>query len=193
MKKISFCLLIIFFVTACISDGTRNSEQNEEETATYISKGDSIVKITFDTLRNTLVKTIGEKGLAGALQFCNAAALPITASYASGGITVGRVSDKSRNVKNLLSDFDKIEWEKYTTLWANKDSLRPVVVSRNGEFHYYKPILMQSMCLNCHGTPGKEIPNDLLPVIDSLYPADKAKGYQAGDLRGMWHVVFAKK
>jgi len=193
MKKISFCLVIILFVTACISNPTGNNRQNEEEPATYISKGDSIVKITFDTLRNTLVKTIGEKGLAGALRFCNMEALPITTSYASEGITVGRVSDKNRNSKNGLSDFDKIEWEKYTILLANKDSLKPVVVSRNKEFHYYKPILMQSMCLNCHGTPGNEMPIDLLPVIDSLYPTDQAKGYKAGDLRGMWHVVFAKK
>jgi len=120
MKKISFCLVIILFVTACISNPTGNNRQNEEEPATYISKGDSIVKITFDTLRNTLVKTIGEKGLAGALRFCNMEALPITASYASEGITVGRVSDKNRNSNMDFLTLIKLNGKNIQSCWPIK-------------------------------------------------------------------------
>ena len=194
MKKINFYLLFIFFASACNDNGAKSkNEQKTTQQATIIAKGDSIVKITFDTLKNTLVKTIGENGLSYAVRFCNAQALPITATFAAEGITINRVTDKTRNVKNELSDFDKVEWEKYKLLLSKKDSIKPVVVFRNKEQHYYKPILMQSMCLNCHGNPGREIPNDLVPVIDSLYPTDLAKGYQTGDLRGMWHIVFTEK
>ncbi|MGF2414867.1 MAG: Tll0287-like domain-containing protein, partial [Ferruginibacter sp.] len=119
-------------------------------------------------------------------------ALPITAVYASAGITVSRVSDKNRNAKNALTEMDKIEWAKYIKQIANKDSLRAAIVYNNNEVHYYKPIIMQPMCLSCHGTTEKDIAKELLPVIDSLYPADKAKGYKAGELRGMWHIVFTK-
>ena len=191
MKKFAFIILILSGVTAC-DNSTRNGQDAAQLTA-YTTKGDSIVKITFDTLRNALVKTMGEKGLAGALRFCNVQALPITALYASNDISISRVTNKNRNPENELSAFDKIQWEKYEALLAKKDSLKPVVVPNNNEIHYYKPIIMQGMCLSCHGTVEKEIPKELLPVIDSLYPSDKAKGYKAGDLRGMWHLEFTKR
>lgn len=119
MKKIAFFTLIILIAVACNNNNTNNkNKQTADAAGAYIKQGDSIVKITFDTLRNTLVKTIGEKGLSGTLKFCNVQALPITAMYAPEGITVSRVSDKNRNSKNALSDFDKIEWEKYKALIA---------------------------------------------------------------------------
>jgi hypothetical protein len=42
-----------------------------EDAVVWERKGDSLVTKTFDTLRNTLTKAIGEKGLAGAVEFCN--------------------------------------------------------------------------------------------------------------------------
>jgi Protein of unknown function (DUF3365) len=193
MKRIAFFTVSILIVIGCNSNDAGNNKQDADELAAYVKQGDSIVKITFDTLRNTLFKTIGEKGLRGALIFCNAQALPITKIYASEGIAVSRISDKNRNPENGLSEFDKIEWGKYINNTTRKDSLKPVVIFNDSEAHYYKPILMQPFCLSCHGTPEKEIAKALLPVIDSLYPADKAKGYKAGDLRGMWHIVFTKQ
>jgi hypothetical protein len=32
----------------------------------------------------------------------------------------------------------------------------------------------------------------LQATIDSLYPQDKAVGFSAGDLRGMWKIRFSK-
>lgn len=177
---------------AC-NNNDANYKETSDKSATYIKQGDSIVKITFDTLRNTLLKTIAEKGYPEAVKFCNVQALPITALYASEGIAVKRVTDKNRNPGNTLQDLDKVEWAKYTNRMANKDSLQPVIVYNNNEVHYYKPIIMQPMCLSCHGIPEKEIAKELLPVIDSLYPADKAKGYKAGELRGLWHIAFTKQ
>jgi len=188
MKKGTLILLALSFIAAC-----NYNVQNEKDIVDYTAKGDSLVKITFDTLRSTLVKTIGGKGLAGALRFCNTEALALTSLYASGDVTITRVSDKSRNPKNELSVLDKEQWDKYKTLVAKNDSVKPIIVIQNKEVNYYKPITMQGMCLNCHGTPKKEIPENLLAVIDSLYPADKATEYKIGDLRGMWHVVFKQK
>jgi hypothetical protein len=191
MKKIAFILSIGLLVNACGFNDTGNkSRKNTDEAAAYLLQGDSIAKITYDTLRITLLKAIGEKGFSGALAFCNTRALAVTAMYASEVITVSRVSDRNRNSKNVLSEYDMKEWAKYIGAAAKKDSLKSTIVYRNHEFHYYKPILMQPMCLSCHGTPGKDISKDLLRVIDSLYPGDKAKGYKQGDLRGMWHIVF---
>jgi hypothetical protein len=193
MKRITFISFLLFIFIACNNKDAGNSVQNDDQAAVYLKQGDSIVKITFDTLRKTLIKAISTKGLSGTLMLCNVQAKPITGMYTSEGITVGRVTDKNRNPENTLSAFDQAVWEKYRDQVAKKDSLKSVLISRNNEFHYYKPIFIQPMCLNCHGTPGKEISKELLTVIDSLYPADRAKGYKAGDLRGMWHIVFTKQ
>ncbi len=193
MKKSTFFTLLLFMMVACNNSATDKNKQEANENAAYLKKGDSIVKITFDTLRTVLLKTIAEKGHADALKFCNVEALPITALYASEGIRVSRVSDKTRNPDNALKEMDIAVWQDYLALAAKKDSLKSVVISGNSEVNYYKPILMQPMCLSCHGTIEKDIAKNLQPVIDSLYPADKAKGYKAGEIRGMWHIVFTKQ
>lgn len=190
MKKIVFFALFFFMVASCNNTVSNKNKTEAEEALVYLKQGDSIVKITFDTLRNTLIKTITAKGHAEAVKFCNVQALPITAMYASERIVVSRVSDKNRNPGNALQGLDKATWQKYFELAAKKDSLKSVVITSNNQVHYYKPILMQPMCLSCHGTIEKDIAKELQPVIDSLYPADKAKGYKAGDLRGMWHITF---
>ena len=193
MKIFIFFAFLIFITAACNNAATDKNKQQADEAAAYLKQGDSIVKITFDTLRSVLLKTIAAKGHADALKFCNVQALPITAMYASEGITVSRVSDKNRNPGNALQDLDITAWQKYLALAANKDSLKAMVLSENSTIHYYKPILMQPMCLSCHGSVEKDIAKELQPVIDSLYPADKAKGYKTGGLRGMWHIVFTKQ
>jgi hypothetical protein len=184
-------ILISILVVMGFGCNTNNHRKAQDVTdSTYIKSGDSIVQKTFDTLRKTLLITIDEKGLSGAIRFCNIEALPVTSMYASSEISVSRVTDKTRNPKNALREKDTTIWKDYKTAFAKKDSLRSQIINTDGEVHYYKPITMQPMCLNCHGTPGKELAAEQIRIIDSLYPADQAKGYKTGDLRGMWHIVF---
>lgn len=187
-------ILISILVVIGISCNTNNLNKVQNVTdSAYIKSGDSIVQKTFDTLRKTLLKTIDEKGLSGAIRFCNIEALPVTSMYASPEISVSRVTDKTRNPKNALGEKDQTIWTNYQTALVKKDSLRSQIINTADEVHYYKPIMMQPMCLNCHGTPGKELAAAQIRIIDSLYPTDQAKGYKTGDLRGMWHIVFNKK
>jgi hypothetical protein len=51
------------------------------------------------------------------------------------------------------------------------------------EFHYAKPIVMQAMCLACHGN-SEHISPEVKTKLSELYPNDKAVNYQAGQLRG---------
>jgi hypothetical protein len=58
-------------------------------------------------------------------------------------------------------------------------------------FTYYSPIVIQNhMCLLCHGEPGKSMEQENHNFIKTKYPDDLATGYQLGDLRGAWKVVF---
>ena len=51
------------------------------------------------------------------------------------------------------------------------------------EFHFAKPIVMQPMCVSCHGSP-EQISPEVKAKLNELYPNDKAVGYQPGQLRG---------
>ena len=57
------------------------------------------------------------------------------------------------------------------------------------ELHYAKAIMVQPMCLSCHGATS-EIPASLSEKIRIEYPQDQATGYSVGKLRGA--VVVSK-
>ena len=44
--------------------------------------------------------------------------------------------------------------------------------------------------MNCHGEPAA-FPEQLTARLNELYPDDQATGYQTGQLRGAFRVVFA--
>jgi hypothetical protein len=153
----------------------------------YLKRGDQLVAMTFDTLRNSLTAAIGEQGFAYAISFCNEKAYPLTALYQEEGVTIRRASDRYRNPQN---EPDSLENALLAQFRAEGPSTR--IVRAANEVHYIKPILMQGMCLNCHGTPGEQVKPETLAAIHEKYPSDKATGYAEGDLRGLWHIVFRK-
>jgi hypothetical protein len=191
--KALLLLIPAFTALSCQEHKSVQNELRENEIDAYTRRGDSIVKMTFDTLRNTLVTTIGKEGVSGAVKVCKVKAKGITSLYSRQDLTVSRISDKARNPANKIDSEDSTIWNKVLEMAARHDSMSPVVVARNKEVHYYKPILIQPICLSCHGQKGKEISSEVMQVIDSLYPSDLATGYKTGDLRGIWHLVFKNK
>jgi hypothetical protein len=79
--------------------------------------------------------------------------------------------------------------------WKNeKQELKGVLEKDgSGNYHYFKPILLQTLCLNCHGNPVSVISPETRQMIQQKYPADAAFDYQEGDLRGIWHIRFSQK
>ena len=57
----------------------------------------------------------------------------------------------------------------------------------------YYPILINGMCLQCHGQAGEEIKAGTLEKLTALYPEDKAKGYKDGGFRGVWVVGMQRQ
>ena len=47
--------------------------------------------------------------------------------------------------------------------------------------------MVQPLCLNCHGV---ELAPDVAGRIAELYPEDRATGFEAGELRGVFWVEF---
>ena len=52
--------------------------------------------------------------------------------------------------------------------------VNPIVVDMGEETEFYYPIITNSMCLKCHGTPGKELESLTLSKILELYPKDNS-------------------
>lgn len=140
-------------------------------------------------LGRTLQAQIGERGTAGAITFCNVAALPITDSIARAhGAEICRITDRPRNPGNRASSEEARIMDMVRFSLAKETPPDPLVLSEGGITHYYFPILTNELCLQCHGTPQQQVPQEVLGRLAELYPEDEALGYGPGELRGLWKV-----
>jgi len=146
-------------------------------------------KIVEDT-RSLLLKELGEKGPAGAIQACSAVALEMARKHERQGWRVRRVSLKVRNPADTPDPYEARILKQFEALNA-KGQLRPdtehvEVVTEEGKasLRYLKPIVITTpLCLNCHG-PQEGLLPEVKAVLQALYPGDQATGYQLHDLRG---------
>jgi Protein of unknown function (DUF3365) len=199
MKKIFFITLGILSAVSLFQSCQQRDKTKDAATETvitqtgrdYMQEGNAITQKTFDTLKATLIKMMNEKGPAEATEYCNVNAYAITDVYASQGITVERTSLRYRNPKNAPDSFETFILSAYRDAKEKGDSLKPRIErSPDGTTHFFKPILLQSMCQTCHGDPTKDIPVEVFKKIQALYSTDLALNFKEGDLRGMWHITF---
>ena len=156
--------------------------------------GDSISASAQKNLISNLQKAIEEGGIVHAIEFCNENANQLTNN--SEGILIRRVSTKNRNPTNFPDSQESPILDAYTYNSENNLESEPNIQKiENGEVYLYtKAIIFPGgICLNCHGEPGSEISDPVLKALEELYPSDKAKGYKAGELRGMWSLRIPKK
>lgn len=200
--RIGSSKLIYIFVfiigSAMITGCTEKKPDNEHKMANglvadsvYVQVGKSIVANTFDTLRSSLLTAINSQGIDGAITFCNEKAYPLTATYADS-VVIRRTAVRYRNPNNKpdsleLLVFDEMEGLMKSTKIPNAKVVRS---ASTGEIHFFQPILLQAMCLNCHGAPRKQIQDATLTRIQQIYPDDRAVNFKEGDLRGLWHIIF---
>lgn len=159
--------------------------------------GDSISKEAQDQLMSNLQKAVAEKGVDGAVEYCNVNATSILNEVADKyGIVIRRVSNRYRNPADKPNEDEKPLLEAYEYNAENGIKSEPNLQKiDNGEAYLYtKSIMIPSgFCLSCHGDPSSDLDPKTLDKINSLYPNDLAKGHKEGDLRGMWALRIPKK
>jgi hypothetical protein len=197
LYKWIFVIAFLFAINSFMSC-TKKMANNEDVKAieliadsVYVQQGNRIVASTFDTLRSSLLSAISSQGIEGAIDFCNEEAYPLTATYADS-IVIRRTASRFRNPNNKPDSLDLsvlAEMEKLMDV-GKTPTAKIVRQGTSGEVHFFKPILLQSMCLNCHGTPGLQIHSTTFNRIKQLYPNDRAVNFKEGDLRGTWHIIF---
>jgi len=211
MKKIFEFLLMVSLLSSCGSNERVSKEVFEEVNKSMEVKklneadilqagmkwGDEMSTEAQQQLVSALQKAIEEKGIPGAIQFCNVQALPILAEVSQKyGVTIRRVSNQFRNPKDQPTEEEKGILEAYEYNAENNLALDPSIQKfENGEVYLYTKAIKipNGMCLNCHGEPGTDISAETQIALAELYPGDKAIGHKIGDLRGMWSIRIPKK
>lgn len=159
--------------------------------------GDSISIEAQAQLISALQNAVSEKGVTGAVEFCNVQALPILSEVSEKyGVSIRRASNRYRNAADQPTEEEKTILDAYEYNAENGNKSDPNIQKfENGEVYLYTKaiVIPNGFCLSCHGEMGKDINDETLEKLAQLYPQDQAKGHKVGDLRGMWSIRIPKK
>lgn len=163
-------------------------------------KGENPMQESRDTAA-AMLKELGQKlqaamasgGPENAITVCNIEAPAIAERLSTEEkITITRVGTRVRNpVLGKPNDWQTEALQQFAKGLANGEkpaNMEFVQAVKAGagsrmELRYAKPIVMQPMCVACHGSP-EEISPAVQAKLKELYPDDRAVGYKPGELRG---------
>lgn len=192
MKNLLFLFVLVSFLTSCNSKKTLQSYSQLD--TTYITRGNALAKISFETLSGELQKVMQHEGIDSALYYCNLHAYPITDSLSQvSSATIKRLTTKTRNPKNKADELASFMIKGFGNDLSEGKAITPKLVLKDDSVLFFKPIITQPLCLTCHGTPGKEVAFSTDSTIQKLYPHDKAVGYKNNEVRGVWRIAFKVK
>ncbi len=152
-----------------------------------------VIKQFFGDLKGELEKAMKAGGPVHAIGVCNSVAPDIAARHSeNAGWRIARTSLKVRNPDNTPDAWERRVLSEFEARKAAGEDIKTMdhteVVAQDGEkvFRYMKAIPTAAVCLNCHGsvlTPEVEA------KLDSVYPQDKARGFNIGDIRGAFTIT----
>lgn len=165
-----------------------HAEVDEAELQRLAADARAVSDTVMNNLKGVLMEELKANGPLGAVEVCNVKA-PKMAAKASEtfGWQVARTSARNRNPDNAP---DAFEAEVLADFEARKAAGEPLAemehieaVQEDGQtvVRYMRPIDTKELCVTCHGT---DIEDDLSARLYELYPDDKARGFQVGDIRG---------
>ena len=175
-RPAAIVLLIISFGTAipAVADDTADVHRGAQYLAPF--KKDLV----------TALKAGLAEGPAAAIDACRIEAPAIAERHSQAGVRIGRSSHRLRNPANVAPGWVSPILKE----WLDSEAREPVVVELEGErIGYIEPIVAQPLCLTCH---GEVLAPAISERIEALYPDDEAIGFNAGDLRGVFWVEFAR-
>lgn len=159
--------------------------------AAVVTLGGGAATELASTLVARLQAAIEEEGAAGALGSCSEEGLPLTAAVAAQtGFEIRRTSLRVRNPANAPDSLERRALEFFHERVDAGEVPPAELVQRqaNGDYRYYRPLVVQPFCVECHG-PASELAEGVPQAIAERYPEDRATGYVAGDLRGVIRVT----
>ena len=209
-KRMKFVLIITALSVAACNNAQKTSVQNRKESLTISAKaqsivlndstrrslilrGSSIAHQMASSLQKHLKAAIKKGGLDNAIDYCHTKAMVLTDSVSRAlNVKIKRAAKKNRNPFNETDEQESRLFKNYIIEWLSKKPLQAQIIpDQQGHPVYYAPIrINNTVCLKCHGTPGKDIPEERMAKIRKIYPNDKAVNFKYGELRGMWVITF---
>lgn len=166
------------------------STPSAEQQASLAKESREAVNGLIKKLGGTLKEEIVAGGPANALAVCRDKAPMIAAAIMEEkNVKIRRVTTQNRNPKSVPDAWESQVLEDFAQRLAKGEKPETlehyqVVKEDSGQtFRYMKGLVIQPVCLTCHGTP-ENIPDDVKAKVTELYPQDKATGYSVGMLRG---------
>lgn len=182
---------VIVLVAGAVTIGVGPSAADTLEPRVEGSR--AVTKAFAQTLQQALQTAMATDGPVAAIEVCSSEAPAIAARQSDEhGWQVGRTSLKPRNPANAPDAWQRAVLTRFE---AEKAAGRPVealetweIVETGGAplFRYMKAIPTGPVCLTCHGTA---IDPEVAAKLDALYPADTARGYALGDIRGAFTIT----
>ncbi|MCZ7562223.1 MAG: DUF3365 domain-containing protein [Burkholderiaceae bacterium] len=162
----------------------------------YLDQARNLAATVPANLLTVLTDELNRSGPAGAIEVCREKA-PQMARAASerSGWNVRRASLRNRNPKGVPDAWERAALERFDTQAAAGAAAPTLetwqVVDEGGRqvFRYAKALPTQPLCVQCHGSVDK-LSEPVKAKLQALYPADRATGYQPGQIRG---ALFLKK
>lgn len=185
-------LIMLIILFGC-RDAMQKKLLTPEEQAKYIQTGQKISAFSFKALSKEVIDAINAGGIQNAVDHCHLRANPLIDSLSEVyHARVSRVSDRVRNPENKADGADLRVIDTYRKLLNEGQKLEPHLESAGDAVIFYSPILiLNPVCLNCHGEPGTTAEQANIDFIKTKYPEDRAIGYKLGDLRGVWKIVLS--
>ena len=177
----------IFIFTIAISTNTYADDMQQR-----IDQSKEVTKAFMTELKGELEEAIKAGGPVNAISVCNLKAQKIAEHHSQAhNWEVRRTSMKPRNAINAPDKWELTVLSTFEARKAKGESLDNMAftetVDENGKkyFRFMKAIPTGEVCLKCHGS---NIDQTVSVKLDELYPADQARGYKTGDIRGAFSI-----
>jgi hypothetical protein len=182
-KSIIFAIAAFIPFNQALATDTEQLTQNSRAAA----------KVLGGELKATLQASMKAGGPVDSITVCNIDAPNIANKVSTAkGMKVARTSLKFRNQSNQPDAWEKSVLEQFEQRKAKGEAIKTLEFSEVSDvdgkktFRYMKAIPTGDVCLKCH---GGNIAEPVSAKINSLYPNDKATGFNKGDIRGAFTVT----
>jgi hypothetical protein len=186
----------ILGITCCLMVAVQVCGQTQEATESALERSRAMVAHLMTTVRDVMMKHLAAGGPLQAISACADTAQVLTAKIsAEHDASIRRVSEKWRNPKDMPDQYEANVLAVFAAglaAGAEPESIEHIEFIPSGSgtlVRYMKPIIVQGMCLTCHGDTGSMKP-EVSSLLKQKYPHDKATGYKVGDLRGAVSVTL---
>ncbi len=194
MRSSILCVALV----ACNSEKAKTPEvegsagSSVEVSAEQRARGAALIGELKKSLLAAVTAAIGQ-GAPNAIAACHVMAPALTDKVSREGAIVGRATRKPRNPTNEAAGWQADALAHFEKLSADRASLAGQSFARvlgSGKIAYAEPLVIQEVCLVCH---GETLAPEVTAAIAEKYPNDRATGYRLGDLRGVAWVELSAK